>query len=460
MKKLLLFTLTGISIAQLNAQQLPGISTSNYNGVNGVFSNPANIAGSPYRFDVNLFSLNILAANDQASFSLSNISDNFKTDGDDNQMFGKDAGPASGMFQLDLRGPSAMFNVGKKNSFALSTRARVFANIQDIDGKLFDKLSEDFSDDPSLPYTLSANHDMRMAINAWTEFGASYARVLAQKGPHYFKGGITLKYLAGAGNGYINIDHFNGTIDQNTVQQDVFLRNTTGRIATGFGGVQLSGAETGDIFNMNSRGFGTDIGFVYEFRPGGSLLNGKSYKLKLGAALLDVGSIKYEKDMQRSGAYNMDITGSEKLSLKELGNIDIDDYNSFFADRPTLFTPDASNTASSYKVSLPTSLQLEADYHVISGLYANVTTQFALSKSKKKGYNSYVNSGFTVTPRFEMKRFGFYLPINYNDLTKVNAGAALRVGPMYVGSGSIVSALMGKSKQADIYFGFRIGILK
>jgi hypothetical protein len=164
--------------------------------------------------------------------------------------------------------------------------------------------------------------------------------------------------------------------------------------------------------------------------------------------------------MQRSGAYNMDITGSEKLSLKELGNIDIDDYNSFFADRPTLFTPDASNTASSYKVSLPTSLQLEADYHVISGLYANVTTQFALSKSKKKGYNSYVNSGFTVTPRFEMKRFGFYLPINYNDLTKVNAGAALRVGPMYVGSGSIVSALMGKSKQADIYFGFRIGILK
>jgi hypothetical protein len=59
-----------------------------------------------------------------------------------------------------------------------------------------------------------------------------------------------------------------------------------------------------------------------------------------------------------------------------------------------------------------------------------------------------------------MKRFGFYLPINYNELTKMNAGAALRVGPMYVGSGSILSALMGKSKQADIYFGFRIGILK
>jgi hypothetical protein len=336
----------------------------------------------------------------------------------------------------------------------------VFANIQDIDGKLFDKLGDDFSNDPSLPYTVSSGQNMRLAINAWTEFGASYGRVIAQKGPHYLKGGITLKYLAGAGNGYINIDHFNGTIDQDVIQQDAYLRNTTGRIAMGFGGMQLSGAETSDIFNMNSRGFGTDIGFVYEFRPGGSMLNSKAYKLKIGAALLDVGSIKYEKDMQRSGAYNMDITGSEKLSLSDLGNIDIDDYNSFFTARPALFTPDNSNAAKSYRVSLPTSLQLEADYHVVSGLYANVTSQIALSNGRKKGYNSYVYSGFTVTPRFELKRFGFYLPINYNDLTKMNAGAAFRIGPMYMGSGSILSSLMGKSRQADVYFGFRISLLK
>ena len=458
MKKRLLLPFSAVIFCTASAQDLPGIRTSNYNGVQGVFSNPANIAASPFRFDVNLFSLNAVAANDQASFSLKNFSSSFKGDDASDQIFGKDAGPANGTFQLDVRGPSVMFNVGKKNSFAITTRARMMANVQNIDGKLFDKISDDFTNDPSLPYTLSSNHDMRLALNAWTEFGASYGRVIANKGPHFLKGGITLKYLAGAGNGYINIDQFNGTINQSVVMQDVFLENTTGRIATGFGGIQLSESEAGDIFSMNSSGFGTDIGFVYEFRP--TAAGSKNYLLKFGAALLDIGSIKYDKDMQRSGAYNMHIEGSEKLSLQDLGDIDVDDYNAFFEARPSLFTPDHSNANTSYKVSLPTTLQLEADYHVASGLYMNLSSQIALSKNNSKGFNSYAYSGLTFTPRFEVKKVGVYLPVNYNTLTSLNAGAAFRLGPMFVGSGSILSALIGDSKQADVYFGFRFGGMK
>jgi len=34
------------------------------------------------------------------------------------------------------------------------------------------------------------------------------------------------------------------------------------------------------------------------------------------------------------------------------------------------------------------------------------------------------------------------------------------LGPVYVGSGSILSALFSQSKQADINVGFHIGILK
>lgn len=459
MKKIVLSTLAGLSAFCSFAQDYPGLRTGNYTGVNGVFSNPANIADSRYRFDVNLFSLYTLAANDQASFSLKNLGTGFKGDSVKNRVFGKDAGPASGMFQLDLRGPSAMFNIGK-NGFAVTTRARMFANIVDVDGKLFNKLSEGFTNDASLPYTISSSENMRFAVNAWTEIGVSYGRVITRKGPHFLKGGITLKYLAGAGNGYLNIDRFNGTIDQDILLQDVYLKNTTGRIATGFGGINFSDVGADDLLDMNSSGFGTDLGFIYEFRPGGSLLNNKSYKLKLGVALLDLGSIRYEKDMQRSGTYDFNITGSERLSLQELGELDIDDYNQFFKDRPQYFTPSATNGTTSYRVSTPATLQLEADYHVQLGFYVNVSSQLSLSNNKSKGYNSRSYSGFTATPRYEFKRFGVYLPINYNQLTKLNAGASLRVGPMFVGSGSILSALMGESRQADLFFGFRFGMLK
>src|SRR5688500_2368541 len=114
MKKIVLIAFCATVIIQGNAQNLSGFSTGNYSGVNGVFSNPASIADNRYRFDISLFSLNVLAANDQASFSLKNISSNFKGDSVKNQVFGKDAGPASGMFQLDFHGPSVMFSLGKK----------------------------------------------------------------------------------------------------------------------------------------------------------------------------------------------------------------------------------------------------------------------------------------------------------------------------------------------------------
>src|SRR5689334_565124 len=128
MKKLLFLAIAGFSLTHVQAQDFPGYRSGKYTGVNGVFFNPANIAGSPYRFDVNLFSLSTLAGNDQASFKLSNISESFKDDSIKNQIFGKDAGAASGMFTMDIHGPAILFNVGKKNSFALTTRARLFAS--------------------------------------------------------------------------------------------------------------------------------------------------------------------------------------------------------------------------------------------------------------------------------------------------------------------------------------------
>lgn len=57
----------------------------------------------------------------------------------------------------------------------------------------------------------------------------------------------------------------------------------------------------------------------------------------------------------------------------------------------------------------------ELDYHFLKGLYVNMGGQFALaSTSEAKPYNSSYYSALTVTRRFEGRRFGFYLPLNYN----------------------------------------------
>jgi hypothetical protein len=69
-----------------------------------------------------------------------------------------------------------------------------------------------------------------------------------------------------------------------------------------------------------------------------------------------------------------------------------------------------------------------------------------------------INS-FTVTPRFSISVFEAFLPINSNEVSGTNVGIGFRFRGFYLGSGSIVTALMSDSKQADIYTGFRWAFL-
>lgn len=454
MKKIILSAPIILFFLAASAQEFPGYRTGAYTGVNGVFFNPANIADSRYRFDINLFSFNMLAGNDNASFNLKNISESFDEDKLKDQLFGKDAGPSSAQINLDFHGPSFMLNIGKKNAIAFTSRARLFVNAMNIDGKLANKLSEDFENDPDLPYTLSSKENMRLALNGWSEYGFSFARVISQQGAHFFKGGITLKYLSGAGNTYMNINNFNGTIDDDNFVQKTYLANTTGRIAVGIGGINISDFQVSDLLNSKSSGLGGDIGFVYEYRPGG-----KKYKFKLGASLMDIGKIKYEKDADKSGAYDIHITNAQRLYLEELAEQDLENYNDFFLSHPQYFTP-VGSLENTYTVSLPTTLQVDADLNILGGLYVSLAGQIALNGSDDKVFNNYAYSAIAITPRYEGKRFGVYLPLHYNELSKMNAGLSLRMGPLFIGSGSILTALAGNAKQADIHLGVRFGGLK
>jgi len=465
MRKLFLLPLLFVA-AITSAQEFPGFRSGNYSGVNGVFFNPASIADSRYRFDVNIFSIHAMVGNNRAGFKLGKIGELFKGDSLTNQFLGNGTGLSSGQVHMDVHGPSFMFNVGSKMSFALTTRARVLGNIVDLDGALVNQLREDAEDqDVSFPYTISSNSNMQLITNAWAEIGLSGARVLMDKGTHFLKGGLTLKLLSGAGNAYTNIDKLNATLDEDLLG-DVYMENATGRVSTGFGGLDFSNVEAGDFTKFDNLGFGGDIGFVYEFRPdhaaykagGDSYQNDlNKYKFRVGLSLLDIGSIRYKRDMARSGAFNVDITGGERFYLSELADQDIEDYKDVFENNPQYFQ-DVSPTETTYSVALPTTLQLDLDYHVKGGIYTSLAAQLPLNA--KNDYNSRYYSSFTLTPRYEGRLFGAYLPLNVNSLTKFNAGLSLRFGPLFLGSGSLFSALIGESKQADVHFGIRIGGLK
>ncbi|HVG13233.1 MAG TPA: DUF5723 family protein, partial [Flavisolibacter sp.] len=251
------------------------------------------------------------------------------------------------------------------------------------------------------------------------------------------------------------------TINEDLLAQDAYLSNTTGRIAAGFGGVDIGNFELDNSLNMEGSGFGGDIGVVYEYRPdyasGQSGRERNKYQIKAGLALVDLGKIRYKADPARSGAYDIDISGNERLYLRQLAETEIDNFDSFFRSKPQFFSPAGGNDAD-YKVGLPSTLQLDVDYQLKDGFYASLAAQLPIHG--KAVFNSGYYSSYTLTPRYEGRVFGVYLPLNHNSLTGFNAGLSLRAGPFFIGSGSILSAALGNSRQADVHVGLRFGGLQ
>ena len=462
MKHLLFLTLTFCCVFVIKAQDFSGPNTSNYAGVSGVFSNPANIAGSRHKWDVNLFGVSATIANNKASFKLKDIGKVIDTDSLKNSIFAEGTGSSSGFASAVVQGPSVFFNLDKKSALALTTRARMITNIIDIDNKFAQQFINEEDNNTSYPYTISSAENMVVNANGWTEFGLSYAREISNKGKHYLKGGASIKYLAGAGHASVNINNLNATINNDLLTDETYLSNSSGSIGLSFGGMSLDDFEPEELLKFKSTGIGADIGFVYEYRPdttswSRSELN--KYKFKIGLALLDVGSIKYERDLTRSGSYGITISGSQRFYLSALADASIDDFKDTLDKYPQFFPPNANGNSPSYTASLPTTLQLTADYHFHKGFYLNFAAQFALSNSGSKLYASQYYNAVAVTPRFENKLLGVYVPLSYNALSQFTAGASFRVGGFFFGSGSVLSAALSNSKQADFFVGVHFGSL-
>lgn len=454
MKQFRLFTVLVLMSSVAFSQSYPGYRSGNYTGVNGVFFNPGSIADSRYRWDVNLISIHAGLGNSNLSFKLKNIGDAFG-DNADSLLLGSGNKPTNGMVNLDVFGPSVMFNTSAKTSFAITTRFRTMANVANIDGSITDAIDNEGT---SFPLVLNSNANQKITVNGWTDIGASMATVLLNNGKHFIKGGLTLKYLAGTANTYANINKLKGTINED-IAGDVYLTNGSGSVAIGYAGIDIDNFEASDAFKFNGSGFGGDLGFVYEYRPDGekTARSENKYKFKVGIALLDIGSIKYKPKSTDFGNYTINISPAQRWYPSDLDDKSIAEIKTYLDGSP--YFTNNSSSSTSYKVKLPTNLQMNVDWAINRAFFVDLSGQLNLA-DKEDIYTSFYNNSVTLTPRYEARAFGFYLPLNYNELTKFNAGVSLRMGPLFLGSGSVLTALLDKSKQADVHFGIRFGNLQ
>jgi len=454
MNKIHILIIAFLASFAMNAQSYIGFLTDNYSGVNNVISNPANIVDSRLKVDVNLAGASVLLGNDYLGVKLTDVFDDeydlddaLRSPEDENTLFGN----------IDILGPSFSISLNEKNAIAIFTRARAFVNINNISGDNISTLEDGFDDSQDF----LVNEDAVYAsANIWSEIGLSYARVLLDKEVHFLKGGISLKYIAGLGNAYAVTDNFQVDFDADGIQ---VAGNTFGSVDTN-GTLTYGFSENFDDdidleeIEIISSGFGIDLGFTYEWRPKANeytytdvdgntsyFKDVNKYKLKLGVSVTDIGSINYEGNEELFDINGLSVTQNNFENIE-----DIEDFENTFNVIPLISENEST--------SLPTALHVNADWNINDKFYLNLNTDLSLVDKEQINQTSIANI-VTLTPRYERKWFTFQAPVSIQQYSGFQVGAGLRAGPLYLGSGSLITALLDdEAESADIYLGIKVPI--
>ena len=446
MKKSVLFLIALFSFFGANAQSYLGFYHDNYAGVQSVLYNPASIADSRFKTDINLFSFSTSIGNDMYAV---NFSDAFKSGYDfDTQAKKSFTDANSVIMNFDIMGPSFMFNLAPKHTLAVFTRARSFVNLVNINGKLInDILKEDNT--AVFDYTIG---NTNFIGNSWGEFGLSYAAVLFQKGQHFLKGGITAKYLQGVANAHFKANNVRLKYVEN--QTDPALSEYTTNGTATYGTSQDFENNSEIEIDSNSKGFGFDLGLVYEWRPDfdttkkdvSNFKELNKYKLRFGLSLTDLGSINYDKGIRKS--YNLEGVTVTEGDFENADNIDQFLNNKY----------PATVIKGKVKSKLPTALHVDLDWNMYKKFYLNVNSDFSLVDSEALNQNS-IENRISLTPRFESRWFSFYVPVSVMQYSGTQIGAGLRTGFFFIGSGSALSNAFAKeSKGMDFHLGLKIPV--
>lgn len=442
MKNLLLTTITFLSFLTSKSQSYFGYLNDNYSGVHSVINNPANIVDSRFNTDINLVSVSYLLTN---NYYGANLNDAFKSGYD----FERDATrtPTSSnsfLFNGDVLGPSFMFNIKPRHSVAFFTRGRAIGHFTNLDGNLINDLN---TRNNNSSYSIK-DQNYSLAANSWLEIGLTYATVLLDKEKHFLKAGITLKSLQGNYTAYskvnnLNIDYTAGT------NSDTSFYNTTGTLESG----NITNFEGFDNpSNLVGSGTGVDLGFTYEYRPNFETFtyldksgnkayykDKNKYLYRLGLSITDFGSITYNDAISKTYDANASFTETQNNNSE---------FNTLFRE-----------TSSSKEIiaKLPTAIHLNGDWNFHKQFYLNFNTDLSLIKNTATNA-AYITNNVSLTPRYEVKWLSVYLPLNYLQYSGFQAGFGFRAGPLFIGSGSMISGFIGKTQAVDIHFGWKIPV--
>ena len=450
----------------LQAQDLIGYNYNNYIGVNGIVSNPASIAASRYKFQFNLFTVNAYGGNNAYKIN----SKDFFRFRFDNMQEGKGYQKISAdtkkyaWANTDILGPSFLLNLNKRSAIGLTTRFRTLFNTENVSNNIFSLIGEPVSSAFGMDFN---EHNVKLNFSSFADAGITYARVIQDGTRNFLKAGITVKYIKGISAGSVRIaDAQLNILNEDYIQKlngngSIQYADNLDRLLSANSDVRLK-----DELKAAASTIGMDLGFVYELRSGKFTQADNSkqpknktipYNFRFSLAVTDLAfSPLHFKAGSESALYRLNGNMINKDTFYTKNVNDFEEYINGL-ENGNLLNKQAS--AQDYKMPLPTSLRANIDWHAAKRIFVNADMLWSLRGAGSEQTGAHYISYFSLTPRFETKWFSLFSPLSFNVRNELNWGAGFRLGPLFAGSGSVLSNLVKTNmRNADAYVGLNIPI--
>ena len=457
----------------------------NYGGYSTIQHNPANLADSRFKFNMNVIGLNAHIQNNfiqmetphsmykflhlslDSNFGKQNLDYPFQEYYMKERLNGRDKFIyASGSATL----LSMQFALKDKAGFSIGFTTKAYGSLNNFSENGIKTFLQDLdTTGPNKENQLrliDEKIDMSKAgagALAYQQISFKYARVIQDKKHDFMKIGFGLDYNIGLFGSYfktneVNFDlvgidtlHITNSELEIAYLNEDYLSDPSRRLNDYFGKSRLG------------RGLGINLGFVYEYRENSKDYKYKmdrkthedhsvnKYKWKIAASLTDLGFVNFNKaGVARKITINPQTTpldwhdfdvADQWTSLKEVDSFAVD----FFAD---------VDTTSKFTMFTPAVLHIGADYQWMDHVYLGVNYSQNLIRNNGKGVKT--PSVLTLTPRYERKWFTAALPISASRYYHVvNVGAYVRAGLFYFGTDNLGGILTSqKTNGLNFYTGF------
>jgi hypothetical protein len=442
------FVLAVILLVALNssAQNYHAVQGSPYAGSLGIANNPASMVSTPIKWDVTLFGTQL-----KSTTNIFTIYDYSLLSNPANSKYGINKGYFSrkGFISQNTNLFNTRINLDRRHAIGFGVNMRTIGRVKSAPYNYDDSVKgvRDFFNinDPST--TLDAS----FTGSSWVEIFGSYARTILDDDSRRLNTGITVKASRGVAGAFFRAENmrFRRQSGSTHILTQASLSYGYSSNFDRWKKQKKTNENVHDLFTYSEGGIAVDFGVEYYIKTGAvkTFEDGDDYydyKWKIGISLLDAGMNQYKYGLEsRTLSGIRDDINDTLLDDKFRTVNNLSEIN----DTLATIAKSMSVLAGKFTVINPMRLVVNADRPLANDFYINSEISINLSSLfKKYHYVSELNF-ITITPRWETRNLGVYMPVQFNAAGKFWVGGAFKAGPLLLGVHNWANVFGKKSMQ-------------